>query len=348
MGREAAPRYARGPERPARDAPPAAFAVKRASSPILPLCAASLAALVALAPAPAAAQSAKDLAAARQAFREGDDAEAKGDYARALARFQAALAVKETAQLHLRVGAVQEKMGKLVDALASYQLGLAKAASLPAVAKIAREQIEGLRPRIPTLTVMAQPLPGLEVTLDGAPIAPSALGATVPIDPGAHRLHAEAPGHVARDQAFTSTERAGARIELNLVADAPKPPPEAPASPKLPGALAAAAGGVALVAGAALIGVSVAKDGSIDALCGGGARDHCPLSKKAAIDGDVRAVNALRFSGVGVTVIGAAGAAVGTWLLVKATRPAQPASGAIVVTPAVGAGAAGVVVGGRF
>lgn len=313
----------------------------------LPFCAAALALAAAIAPAPAAAQSARDLAAARQAFREGEDAEAKGDFTTALARFKAALAVKETPQLHLRIGAVEEKLGKLVDALASYERGLAKAASLPAVAKVAREQIDGLRPRIPTLTVMTPSIPGLAVTLDGAPLAPSALGAAIPVDPGAHRLHAEAPGYVARDEAFTATERAGSRIELNLVTDAPKPPPEPPPS-KVPGVLTTVAGGAALVAGAALIGLSVAKDGTIDALCGGSARDHCPLSKKDQIDGDVRTVNAMRFSGLGVTAIGVAGAAAGTWLLVKASRPAQPASGSVVVTPVVGAGAAGVVVGGRF
>ncbi len=107
-----------------------------------------MAASVIGAPGLASAQSAKDVAAARQAFKEGEDAEAKGDLSVAIDRYRQALAIKATPQLHLRVGAVEEKLGRLVDALASYQRGLEKASSLPAVAAVAGEQIEALRPRV--------------------------------------------------------------------------------------------------------------------------------------------------------------------------------------------------------
>ena len=66
------------------------------------------------------------MATARQAFKEGDEAENRGDLAIALAKFKEALAFKATPQLHLRIGAVQEKSGRLVDALDSYETGLSR------------------------------------------------------------------------------------------------------------------------------------------------------------------------------------------------------------------------------
>ena len=299
-----------------------------------------------LAPSPVCAQSARDLAVARQAFREGEDAENKGDLTRALERFSAALRVKETPQLHVRIGAVQEKMGKLLDAAASYRRGLEKATSLPAVAKVAKEQLEAVALLIPTVIIEAPSAPpGLVITLDGAPVPAGTFGARTPLDPGEHHLHAEAPGHAPRDEAFTVTPRKAARFTVDL---APLVVPKAEARSKLPGALVTAAGGAALVAGAVLIGVSFAKDGSIDALCGGSDRLACPLSRKAEIEGDVRAVNAMRFSGLGVGVFGAAGAAIGVWMLVKAARPAEPAQSALTIAPLIGGGLSGAVISGAF
>src|SRR5262249_31584352 len=163
------------------------------------------------------------------------------------------------------------KLGKLADALASYQQGLSKAASLRAVAKIAREQIDALKPRIPTLTVsVARPPPGLTVTIDDAPLAASAFRTALPVDLGPHPVCASAPGSPPRELPFTAAERSSTRFELALApiaaripdkpAVAPAPPPPAPPASKVPGIVAIAAGAAALGAGAALIGISGSKD----------------------------------------------------------------------------------------
>ena len=320
--------------------------MNRSPTPLDPIAVAvGLAAVIACTPMTARAQTPKEIAAARLAFKEGEAAESKGDLTTALARFQTAIAVKETPQLHLRIGSVQEKLGKLVAALASYRRGLDKASSLPAVARVAKEQIAAIEPKIPTITVTASSPPaGLVVTLDGAPLDAASLGVPRPIDPGQHRVHAEAPSHAPFDRVLLA-ERGGTRVALTLAPIAATKPPEARAS-KVPGAVVVAGGGAALVAGAVLIGVSFAKDGSIDALCGGSDRLTCPESRRAAIEGDVRAVHAMRFSGIGVGALGAAGAAVGTWLLVKASRPREPSSGRVDIRPMVGFGTAGLM--GRF
>jgi hypothetical protein len=301
-------------------------------------------ALALLAPGTARAQTQKELAAARQAFKEGDEAEARGDLPTALGRFQAALAVKATPQLHLRVGVVLEKMGKLVDALAAYEKARDKAAALPAVAKVAKEQIESVKPRIPTLTVsVTQSPPGLTVTLDGAPFK---LDAAVPLDPGTHRLHAEAPGAAPRDQEVVATERGVLRVDLDFAPRAPVVPADQASPSKAPGVVLLAAGIAAVAGGAALIGVSVSKDKAIDALCGSATRDRCPASKKDEILSDVSTVNAMRFSGIAVGVLGAASAVTGGILLSRALK--APSTTGLTVTPMLGPGVAGALVGGRF
>jgi hypothetical protein len=300
-----------------------------------------------LAPVSARAQSARDLAAAKAAFKEGEEAEARGDYPTALAKFGQALSVKDTAQLRLRVGAAQERLGRLNEALASYQGGLDKAASLPAVAKVAREQLEALRPRIPTLTLFAaKPVPGLVVTLDDAPVAPSVLGTAMKVDPGTRRVHVTAPGYQSRDQSVAVAERSSLRVELELLPEAVAVAPVAPAPSRLPGALVLGGGGAALIAGVVLLAVSYARDATINGLCGGADRMACPLSRKPEIDADVASVNAMRFSGLGVAVVGAAGVAVGSYLLVKAGRPT--ATGWVRVMPTMGAGTTGVIAVGAF
>lgn len=310
--------------------------------PVLRLAASLMLAAATLAPAGAAAQTTKEIAAAKKAFHEGEEAEAKGDYVTALDRFQAALAVKTTAQLHLRVGVVEEKLGRLRDALASYERGLALTSALPAVAKIAREQIDALTPRIPTVTVtVTAPPPGLTVTLDEAPF--TAFGAAVPLDPGMHHLHAEAPGRPSRDETFLAAERGRTPLTLDLALPAPAEPD---GLSKLPAALALGGGGAALVVGAVLIGVSVAKDGHINALCGGADRLLCPQSRQQEILGDVRAVNALRFSGIGVGIAGAAGVVVGAVLLTKAAPASAPATGGLTLVPVIGPRMVGL--SGRF
>src|SRR5580704_5148683 len=266
----------------------------------------------------------------------------RGDLPTALARFQQALAVKETAQLHLRIGALQEKLGHLVDALASYGRGLEKAPGLPAVAKIAGDQMAALKPRVPVLTVVvALPPPDLSVTIDGAPLLPAALGSALPLDPGQHRVHASAAGHVPFDQVITLAEHDTRRVDVALVAqevrrDAPPPPPPS----KLPGALIAGGAGAVLVTGVALFALSYVKDAQINALCGGPARLSCPKSQEAAILGDVSSVDDMRFVGAGLGLAGLGGVAAGAYLLVRGSRAQGTA--AVRVFPVTGVGEVGV------
>jgi hypothetical protein len=157
------------------------------------LLSAAVAAVVWLAPAPAAAQSEADLERARVAFQQGDAAEQGGDCKTAIGKFTEALEVKETAQLHLRIGRCQEKLGQFQAASSSYAKGQSLAGGDEALLGLARKMRAGLEPRIPRLIVrMPDAPPGATVTLDG--LSFSSFGVDTPLDPGAHVVRAEAPG----------------------------------------------------------------------------------------------------------------------------------------------------------
>jgi hypothetical protein len=320
------------------------------------------AAALSLAAEPARAQTPQQLAAARRAFKEGEDAETRGDNTTAAAKFKEALAVKETPQLNIRLGSVQEKLGRLVDALASYERGLDKSSG-PAVAKIAHDLVETLRPRVPVVRLRvtgqgAGTLPDLTVTLDGNAVDAAALNGEIRLDPGQHKLHAEASGFNAGDKTFRLVERDKIRVELVLAPVAaqpvaPKTPQEGPSSSgRVRGGVLLGVGIVAAGVGAGLIGASVAKDGAINTLCGSSARTMCPAADKSTILSDVTEVNALRFSGIAFVLLGAGGIATGSYFLATSRKPdsaeQDPPATSLRFVPEIGKGRAGAVFSGSF
>lgn len=305
------------------------------------LCAAALA--MVLSSSAATAQTPNEIAAAKQAFKEGEDAEKKGDHATALAKFEAALAIKETPQLHLRVGAAHEKLGKLVAAKASYERGLARAnaSSQKEVAKVADELIAALTPRIPIVTVKGEERPGLTITIDGKQVW---LNAGIPLDPGAHTLHAEAPGLAPQDLPFTLEERDKRSLALALA-------PAAGGSGSgaqlvVPGAVITGVSGAALITGATLLALSYVKGGKLDDLCGGPTRPSCPADQRDHVTSEVTLINAFRASGAVLGGLGIAGVVTGAVLLARATK--KPVSTSVIVAPTWTATSLGVAAVGSF
>jgi hypothetical protein len=226
------------------------------------------------------------------------------------------------------------------------------------VSRLAQEQIEGLRARIPVVTVhAAKAYPGLVISLDDKPIAPSALGTRIRVNPGAHRLRAAADGHQAQEKSFTANERDTLDFTLALAAtNDPAPVAAAPASPadagpsKLPGVLLIGGGGAALVAGAIFLVVAFSKDSAVDDLCGGPDRLDCPRDRRDDINSRISSVKMFQVLALGAGVVGAGGVGVGTYLVLR-KPPANAAVGAapfVSVAPALGPNELGVRAVGRF
>jgi hypothetical protein len=315
--------------------------------------------LATLAPTPALAQSDAEIALARKWFREGEQAEKSKDYAAALERFEKALAIKTTPQLLLRVGSAQERLGRLVEAMLSYDRALeaANAAALKDVAAVAKDQADALRPRLPTLTLEpAATYDGLTVALDGVALSAATLGSKLPVNPGEHQLVIEANGHQKLAKTITLAESEAKKLPFEL-ADAsslaPEPTPDAPTTPdpvrpsKLPAYLLVGGGVVAVGVGVALFAVAAGKDGAIDDDCGGSERQHCPVAMKDDITARVSSVNTLQTTSFILGGVGLVGAGIGTYLLLRHPKAAPTA--AFLITPTLDArGAPALYAQGHF
>jgi hypothetical protein len=85
-------------------------------------------------------------------------------------------------------------------------------------AEYARVEISTLEPLVPHLTVRlpTPPPAGVVATLDDAGVPREAWGAALDVDPGAHVLRAQAPGHVAFELRFALAERESRTIVVAL------------------------------------------------------------------------------------------------------------------------------------
>lgn len=199
------------------------------------LVAAALAAAL-LGPAPARAQSAADVAAARDLFKEASRLGNEGKWEEARDRYERSLQLKRAAITLYSLGVAQHRTGRLVEALESLRAFLAEPSTPGTEAWIApaRELVAELEKRVASieLAVLPPALPGLSVKVDGQEIPAAALDRRRLLDPGAHQITASAAGHLPAHAQVTLAEGGAQRVQLTLV---PAPPVEPPAPPKVPG-----------------------------------------------------------------------------------------------------------------
>ncbi len=199
---------------------------------------------------PAQAQDDAALERARVAFQEGDAAETAGDCATAIEKFRSALEVKETTQLHLRIGRCEEKLGKFQAAMSSYAKGQSVAGTDQELLTLARRMRAELDPRIPRVTVRMPDAPeGAAVTLDGAPF--SNFGVDTPLDPGLHVVEATAPGRLRFEARLDLKESTKREVTIDLPIKSAETPPDTG------GADAPVAPIVLYVLGAGFLGASI-------------------------------------------------------------------------------------------
>ncbi len=195
----------------------------RSLSIVLALC---VAAPVATAPSRAHAQiSDADRNAARDLYVEGVALQKAGKYSEALDRFQRSLAVYPVAPTTAyHMAQCKEALGQLVEA--AEQLRLVATTPLPQGASEAFNEakadaaveLQNLEPRIPKLKVNVLPagVQGLTVTIDGAQMPTALVGVPRPINPGSHRVVANAPGYAPSQQQVDVRERQQPTPEITL------------------------------------------------------------------------------------------------------------------------------------
>jgi len=270
-----------------------------------------------------------------QAFREADQ------------RFHAPTILLEQARAHVR-------LGQLVEAQAVYSRIVGEQFANyapPQFFKAQRDagaELTALGPRIPTLRVVLRGAPpqGVEITLDGAPIAPPA-DRLLPRNPGRHVIVVRAPGRLAVTREVTLNERAAERVVVELQrppppapslaptrpAAAAPPPADPPASPGageggslLPALLAFGAGGAGLGVGVVAGALALGKTADLDERCPDRICEQTDKEDHAAA-GTLATVSTIGF------IAGGVGVAAGAALLVLRPGVAPPARTGLIVGP---------------
>ncbi|MBK6695525.1 MAG: hypothetical protein IPG50_25425 [Myxococcales bacterium] len=202
------------------------FTSLRSALPVVLAC--ELALAVAVLPRVGAAQTIGDAdrKAARELYFQGEGLQNTGKFADALEKFQRAQSVVNAPTTLLHIAECQAALGKLVEAAETYRsVGRFNLPPNPPQAFVAAQsqaagELAQLEPRIPELTVDVTPpnVPTLQVAIDDQPIPQALVGVPRPLNPGVHKVVAQAPGYSREEKSIEVKERSKQKVALDLKA----------------------------------------------------------------------------------------------------------------------------------
>lgn len=206
----------------------------------------------------AEAQSEEEVARARDQFRKGLGLEAAGDWAGALAQFEAVARVRMTPPVRFHIARCQHNLGSLLEALGGYRLAAHEASEDPKLAETlseARLGIEQVEAMIPKLTIMrGEGVEAATIMLDGVELGDASVGKEVRVNPGAHTIEYKLPNGRMGKRVIRVKEKESKRVELSHAEQGDEEedkeravPPEQEKSSKVLPAVIMGVGGASLV-----------------------------------------------------------------------------------------------------
>ncbi len=318
----------------------------------------------ALAGVPELSAQERDPARADALFKEAVELIKIDDWASACPKFDQSMSLDPSVGAAINIARCREREGKTLTAWKSFEAARAlnrgpdgqpiNAASEDFI----NQALARVEPRIPTLTLTLTKEgapPGLTVTLDGSSV--NTFGTQIRLDPGRHRVVAEAPGYQKLERDIELTEAKSEQVLLALVvvsqsvARPPPPPPPPPAAPGLgaqqvAGLVLGGAGAVALVTAAVSGGLALGASNELGELdCQGDDETlRCPTDLLADAEALKDRMDGLALTSTVTMFVGVALA--GTGLVVFLTAPSSERE--VTVAPMVGAGFVGVQIGGEL
>jgi tetratricopeptide (TPR) repeat protein len=165
--------------------------------------------------------SATELAVARRLFEDAVRLEHESRWELAASKLRDALAVKDTPGLRFHLAHCEEQLGRLVEALISYDQArelIAAGAKAPDVEALLEPARDALEKRVPyLLLVPPAEVERLDVELDGKAVARSVLGRPAPVNPATHRIVARAPGYKDYTEEVQIAEGERRTLQLNMI-----------------------------------------------------------------------------------------------------------------------------------
>jgi hypothetical protein len=321
-----------------------------------------LAAIVALASAPARADEAADIAAARILGEDGLALADAGSCDKAVEKLDRAERLHHAPTTAGRLGECEIQMGRLVSGTEHLRRvtrePLAPAAPpifVDAVAR-ARSLLEQTLPRIPVLRISVRAPVGTRfvVTVDGDPVPDAVVDNDRPADPGPHTIRVAAYGFTASPRNVTLTEGETKIVSLQLdpdprvvspaVSPAAAPVGDIDDRPSSSGAttagfVALGLGALGLAAGVGAGTVVALESADLSSSCG--PSRVCPPGKQSEI------ASAKTWATVSTTGFILAGVGLGTGLIILLTRhrEARGLSSRVELAPVLGPTYAGITGG---
>jgi hypothetical protein len=333
----------------------------------------------------ALAEGEADRGQARELGQQAIAAADSGDWAKSEDLFRRAAELYPAPTLLLGLARARSHLGKFVEAWEDYHRIVVE--GLPANPTPAARQalddatkemasVEGKRARV-AITVKGPDRP--TVLLDGAPLSVAALGANRPVNPGTHKVHAEAAGYKSADATFTVTEGGSATQTLEMERDTSTSPQSSATQPSSPsdatpptpaaGTTAAAStppapssggtmktiglvgigvGGAGIIVGAITGAIAMGKRGSISSsTCATSA--GCSQSDLTSYQSSLNDFHTMGTVSTVSFIAGAVLAGGGVVLFLTAPKgQSAEGSGAAWIAPYVGPDGAGAVAQGRF
>ncbi len=326
-----------------------------------------LSALVVGSPRPASAQTAEAAppateAAAKERFSQAVKLFKEGKTEEALSAFRAVADATHSPNARLYVGHCLVQLHRYAEAYRAFLLTIKEAGQVgndkyePA-REAAQAQLSALGQRVARLVISLTDVPpGLAVTVDGTSLEERELGTELVLEPGPHRIEAQAAGMAGVTRQVNvdggeiktitlSLHKLEAGTQKNPAPPTPSPGPAAPRATTSPGAglrtFGLVIGGVGVAGFAVSLGTGLSAKRTYDDLnreCG--AAGCADSAHRNAID---RGKSLQTAANVGL-VVGAVGVATGTTLFVVGLSK-RPDSG---VSAAVAPGGGTVVYHGTF
>lgn len=308
---------------------------------------------------------ANDPATAQMLFDQAKKLMAQERYAEACPKLEESQKLDPAGGTLLHLAVCREREGRIATAWALYSdaLSQAKRDKRTDRAKFAQERVDALAPRLPKMRVRVAPanrsLPGFKLTRDDLPVGEAQWGESVPVDPGARVMKAQAEGRKTWTvEVDVPTQPSEVTVEVPELEVDPQADESAAAKPeekkrsvsyedatrgdtqRTLGIVAAGAGVAGLGVGTVFGLISISKKNAADEQCRGPELNLC--TQKGVDDGQ-SAIEAGNVSTIAF-IAGAALVAGGAVLYFTAPDAATP----VAVVPTFGPNAAALSLTAKF
>jgi hypothetical protein len=174
-------------------------------------------------------------------FKQGDELQRAGRFAEALDKFERAQQAFSAPTNELRIAECNAALGRLVESAEAYRtvvrtpLPAGSPPAFQAAVDQAKAELEQVEPRVPKIIVQVQPaVSAASLQIDGQNVPPALLGASMPLDPGTHRVSVVAQGYGSAEQVISLKERETRPVQFVLTPLPPAPSPPQNGAPSPP------------------------------------------------------------------------------------------------------------------